>query len=185
MGLAASNAALTLGRVITINIAMGSANPMTVPISVLVLTYNEQANIESCLKSVRAWADDIRVLDSGSKDRTLSTCAAFGVVSTFHPYVDHRSQMNWGITQMPWRHDWLLLLDADNVVTSELKREIEAMLANDDPAVKELQMKAAGTQQFEWDNAERIKLAKKDAALRCLRARGLAPKGGVERPRPR
>jgi hypothetical protein len=55
--------------------------------------------------------------------------------------------------------------------------------ANDDPAVKELQMKAAGTQKFEWDNAERIKLAKKDAALRCLRARGLAPKGGVERPR--
>jgi hypothetical protein len=55
--------------------------------------------------------------------------------------------------------------------------------ANDDPAVKELLMKAAGTQQFEWDNAQRIKLAQRDATLRCLRARGLAPKGGVERPR--
>jgi len=58
-----------------------------------------------------------------------------------------------------------------------------ARQANDDPAVKELLMKAAGTQQFEWDNAQRIKFAQRDAALRCLRARGLAPKGGVERPR--
>jgi hypothetical protein len=58
-----------------------------------------------------------------------------------------------------------------------------ARQANDDPAVKELMMKAAGTQQFEWDNAPRIRMAKQDATLRCLRARGLAPKGGVERPR--
>jgi glycosyltransferase involved in cell wall biosynthesis len=107
---------------------------VTTEISVLVLTFNEEANVESCLRSVCGWANDIRVLDSGSTDRTLSICAGFGVTSTFHPYVDHRSQMSWGITEMPWRHDWLLLLDADNVVTPELKREIGAVLANDDPA---------------------------------------------------
>jgi hypothetical protein len=58
-----------------------------------------------------------------------------------------------------------------------------ARQANDDPAVKEMLMKAAGTTQFEWENEQRIKLARRDAALRCLRARGLAPKGGVERQR--
>jgi hypothetical protein len=55
--------------------------------------------------------------------------------------------------------------------------------ADDDPVVKDLLMKAAGTQQFQWENGQRIELAKRDATLRCLRARGLAPKGGVERPR--
>jgi len=108
---------------------------VTTPISVLVLTFNEEANIESCLTSVCGWAEDICVLDSGSKDRTLAICAAFDVASMSHPYVDHRSQMNWGITQVPWRHDWLLLLDADNVVTPELMREIDAVLTDDDPAI--------------------------------------------------
>ena len=60
-----------------------------------------------------------------------------------------------------------------------------AAQASEDPAIKELMMKAAGSQQFEWDNAERIRLARRDATLRCLRARGLAPAGGVERPRAR
>jgi len=108
---------------------------MTTPLSILVLTFNEEANVGSCLESVVHWADDVRVLDSGSTDRTLAMCEAFGVAATVHPYVDHRSQLTWGITQLPWRHDWLLLLDADNVVTGELKREIDGMLAADDPAV--------------------------------------------------
>jgi hypothetical protein len=59
-----------------------------------------------------------------------------------------------------------------------------ARQADDDPAVKDMQMKAAGSLQYEWDNSERIQLAKRDATLRCLRARGLAPKGGVERQHP-
>jgi glycosyltransferase involved in cell wall biosynthesis len=108
---------------------------MSTPLSVLVLTFNEEANVRACLNSVAGWADDVRVLDSGSTDRTLAICAEFSVATTFHPYVDHRSQMKWGITQMPWRHEWLLLLDADNIVTPELKNEIDAMLAADDPTV--------------------------------------------------
>jgi glycosyltransferase involved in cell wall biosynthesis len=108
---------------------------MKTPVSVLVLTFNEDANVGACLESVVGWADDIRILDSGSKDRTLEICARFGVAATYHAYVDHRSQMAFGINQMPWRHDWLLLLDADNIVTPELKHEIDVMLARDDQAV--------------------------------------------------
>lgn len=107
---------------------------MTAPLSVLVLTFNEELNVAPCLNSVVGWAGDVHVLDSGSTDRTLDVCGALGVTVTSHPYVDHRSQMKWGITQLPWRHDWLLLLDADNVVTPELKREIDLVLAADDPA---------------------------------------------------
>jgi len=108
---------------------------MKTPLSVLVLTFNEEANVGACLESVSGWADDIRVLDSGSKDRTLEICGRFSVATTYHAYLDHRSQVAFGITQLPWRHDWLLLLDADNVVTPELRSEIDAMLAHDDRAV--------------------------------------------------
>ena len=92
---------------------------MTAPLSVLVLTYNEELNVVPCLESVVGWAGDVHVLDSGSTDRTLDVCGALGVAVTFHPYVDHRSQMKWWITQLPWRYDWLLLLDADNVEIGE------------------------------------------------------------------
>jgi glycosyltransferase involved in cell wall biosynthesis len=108
---------------------------VTTPLSILVLTFNEEANVEACLASVCGWADDIVVLDSGSTDRTLAICSAFGASTTFHPYVDHRSQMEWGITGVPWKHAWLLLLDADNVVSTELKGEIDALLKSDDPGI--------------------------------------------------
>jgi glycosyltransferase involved in cell wall biosynthesis len=98
---------------------------------VLVLTKNEERNIGACLDSVAGWASDIVVLDSGSEDRTLDLCAERGVRSVFHAYSDHRSQIAWGMTEIPWEYQWLLLLDADNVVTPELKADIERMLRSD------------------------------------------------------
>lgn len=78
-----------------------------------------------------------------------------------------------------------LLLAACSGGGGNTREDACASQANGDPAVKELLMKAAGTPQFEWENEQRIKLARRDATLRCLRARGLAPKGGVELPRAR
>ena len=104
---------------------------MSVPLSVLVLTKNEERNIGACLDSVAGWADDIVVVDSGSDDRTLAICAAHGVRTVFHAYADHRSQIHWGMTEVPWQHEWLLLLDADNIATDQFKRDIEAMLRDD------------------------------------------------------
>ena len=108
---------------------------MSVPLSVLVLTKNEERNIGACLESVAGWAADIVVVDSGSEDRTLAICAEHGVRTVYHAYADHRSQITWGMTEVRWQHEWLLLLDADNVVTPEFKRDIEGMLRQDDPAV--------------------------------------------------
>ena len=58
-----------------------------------------------------------------------------------------------------------------------------ARQANDDPQVADIVRKGAGTDSYRWDNEKKLAQAKQDATLRCLRARGLAPKGGVERPR--
>lgn len=105
-------------------------------ISVLVMTLNEERNIGTCLDSVAGWGDDVVVVDSGSVDRTLSLCAERGVPTVFHAYVDHRSQMRWAMASIPWKHEWLLLLDADHIVTSELKQEIDEMLQHDTGTVQ-------------------------------------------------
>jgi glycosyltransferase involved in cell wall biosynthesis len=104
---------------------------MTTPLSVLIMTMNEERNIGACLDGVVGWASDIVVVDSGSTDRTLAICAERGIPTRFHAYVDHPSQMRWSMASIPWRHDWLLVLDADRVVTPELRHEIDEMLRGD------------------------------------------------------
>jgi glycosyltransferase involved in cell wall biosynthesis len=105
------------------------------PLAVLVLTCDEERNIGACLDSVIGWADQVLVVDSGSRDRTIELCAARGVTVVHHDYLDHRSQMDWAITSPLWKHDWLLLLDADNRVSSELKTQIDDVLRRDDNTV--------------------------------------------------
>lgn len=59
-----------------------------------------------------------------------------------------------------------------------------ARQAEDAPTVRELVLKGMGNPNFQWSNEERLKLARRDATLACLRGRGLAAKGGVERRQP-
>lgn len=108
---------------------------MTVSLSVMIPTMNEARNIGACLDSVVGWAADIVVVDSGSTDGTLDACARRGVATVFHAFTDHASQLHWALTSIPWKHEWLLLIDADNVVTPEFRAEVEAMLRHDTGAV--------------------------------------------------
>jgi hypothetical protein len=66
---------------------------------------------------------------------------------------------------------------------SASQEEACARQANDDPVVRDMLAKAAGNEGWQWHHGNDLRAAKQDAAVRCLRARGLAPKGGVERPR--
>jgi glycosyltransferase involved in cell wall biosynthesis len=100
-------------------------------ISVLVLTFNEERNLGACLDSIVGWADQIVVVDSGSTDRTLALCAECGVETHHHEYIDHRSQLQWALSNVDWKHDWLLVLDADRCVTPEFRNEVDEMLRND------------------------------------------------------
>lgn len=101
------------------------------PLSVLVLTYNEEPNIRTCLSTVVGWADQVIVVDSGSSDRTVTICLELGVTVIAHPYLDHRTQIDWALRSVPWTYDWLLLLDADNQVSERLKDDIRRILDND------------------------------------------------------
>lgn len=98
------------------------------PVSVVVLTFNEARNIRRCLASVSGWAREIHVVDSGSTDETLEIARAYTDLIHHHAYVDHRSQWAWVFLHLPLVSDWLLLLDADNIVTPELRASISRVL---------------------------------------------------------
>lgn len=108
------------------------SNPDRPPVSVFVVAGNEELNIEACLKSVYGWSDDIHVVDSDSTDRTVEISNRYADNVVNHTYVDHASQLIWAFENLPFRHEWVLFLDADNVVSEPLKQRIGEALARDD-----------------------------------------------------
>lgn len=97
----------------------------TMSISVLILTLNEERNIEGCLESI-SWCDDVVVLDSGSTDRTRMIAEARGARVVQRPFDDYAAQRNFGLNEIRYRNDWVLMLDADERVTPELRIEMLA-----------------------------------------------------------
>ena len=100
------------------------------PISVVVLTLNEEANLPSCLASVCGWAAEVFVVDAGSVDRTREIAGEFGATVVEHPFETHASQWRWALENLPIRAEWVLALDADQRVTPELAREIRGLDAS-------------------------------------------------------
>jgi glycosyltransferase involved in cell wall biosynthesis/SAM-dependent methyltransferase len=99
------------------------------PVSVLIPTKNEESNLAKCLASV-AWADEVVVVDSASQDRTAEIARAHGAVVV--PFVRQDGgarKRNWALENYPWKHEWVLLLDADEEVTPELAQEIFRVVA--------------------------------------------------------
>ncbi len=95
-------------------------------LTVLIPTYNEERNLPDCLASV-AWADEIFVVDSFSKDRTVEIARAAGARVVQHEYLNSATQKNWAIPQCT--HRWVLVVDADERVTPALADEIRAVFA--------------------------------------------------------
>lgn len=95
-------------------------------ISVLILTYNEERNISACLDSV-AWSDDVLVVDSFSTDSTMQLVARKGVRMIQNRFLNFAQQRNFGLENGKLKHDWVLHLDADELVTPALKDELERL----------------------------------------------------------
>ena len=90
--------------------------------SILILTLNEEANLPACLAAV-AWADDVVVLDSFSQDQTVAVAERLGARVYPRAFDDFASQRNYALDQIAFKHDWILHLDADEIVTPELHTE--------------------------------------------------------------
>ena len=107
--------------------ARGWAGP-TAPVSVVILTLNEEMNIAECLASC-AWSDDVHVLDSGSEDRTVEIARSLGAHVHVHPFESFGKQRNWAIDNIPLKHDWVFHLDADERFTPVLVQEMNDRLS--------------------------------------------------------
>ena len=95
-------------------------------ISVLILTLDEEVNIAACLDAL-PWRDDVWVLDSGSRDETVALARAKGANVVVREFTDYADQRNAGFA-LPFAHDWLVMLDADERMTPELAAQIEALV---------------------------------------------------------
>jgi glycosyltransferase involved in cell wall biosynthesis len=103
--------------------------PGSVPVSVVVLTLNEEPNIRRCLASV-AWADQVVVVDSGSTDGTVPLAKAAGAEVVEQPWLGFSAQRETAMRLPLIRHDWVHFVDGDQWVSPQLAVEVAARLAD-------------------------------------------------------
>jgi glycosyltransferase involved in cell wall biosynthesis len=113
---------------------------MTDPaISVFILTFEERIHVERCIRSVLPIASEVFVVDSGSRDGTVELARGLGAKVFEHAWENnHARQTNWAIDNLPIQGDWVMRVDADEIVTPELASEIRAVLATVSPEVNGL-----------------------------------------------
>ncbi|HVU17588.1 MAG TPA: glycosyltransferase family 2 protein [Candidatus Didemnitutus sp.] len=99
--------------------------PTPLPLSVVILTFNEEKHLPACLASIAA-CDDVVVLDSGSTDRTVAIARAAGARVVTHPFEDFARQRNFALQSIPFRHPFVFQLDADETPTPALLAECVA-----------------------------------------------------------
>ena len=101
-----------------------------IPVSVLIPAKNEELNLPACLESV-ARADEILIVDSQSEDRSIEIAEEYGAqVIQFHFNGRWPKKKNWSLENLPFRNDWVLIVDCDERITPELWDEIAIAIAN-------------------------------------------------------
>jgi len=99
-----------------------------IPISIAIVCFNEEDNIERCLKSV-SWADEIVIVDSFSTDKTVDICKKYTDRVVQREWPGFRDQKLYAISLAT--HEWILSIDSDEEVSDELASEIQERLAKD------------------------------------------------------
>jgi glycosyltransferase involved in cell wall biosynthesis len=99
------------------------------PVSAVVLTCNEEINIAACLRSL-AWAEQVAVIDSMSRDRTVEIAKRMGTEVYLHRFEGYAKQRNWALENLAFSHDWVLMLDADERIPEALAEEISQVIAD-------------------------------------------------------
>lgn len=101
---------------------------MSLPLSIVIITKNAKDTLGSCLRSVVAISDDIVVVDDFSVDETKLICEKYNVRFYLHHEYDLGKQKQYAINKA--KREWILSLDADEVVSKELEKEILDVIVN-------------------------------------------------------
>src|SRR2546429_1220300 len=104
-------------------------------LTAIVPTFNEEANLGRCLASLAGWVPRTVVVDSGSTDSTEAVARAFGAEVVVHPFETYTRQWIWALDTLDLDGEWVLGLDADQVVTEALRDDILERLAGAVPGV--------------------------------------------------
>ena len=105
--------------------------PKKIPVSFIIPIRNEAANLPRCLASI-AWADEVFVVDSQSTDDSVAIATAAGAqVVQFHFNGVWPKKKNWALDSLPFRNEWVFILDADEVMPADAAGEIEALIELD------------------------------------------------------
>jgi glycosyltransferase involved in cell wall biosynthesis len=102
---------------------------MKIPVSILVMTLNEERDLETCLDRL-TWSDDIVILDSESSDRTVEVARRFGCRVVRKKLITWAEHQNWAVKSITFHYPWVLNIDADEIVTKELAANVAAAVAN-------------------------------------------------------
>ncbi len=95
------------------------------PITAIILTFNEERNIKDCLEAVSKLTNDIIVVDSGSTDRTIEIAKQYNVKIYTNPFQNYAIQRNWALKNVEINNEWILNIDADHRLTEEFVLELQ------------------------------------------------------------
>jgi exosortase/archaeosortase family protein len=99
---------------------------MSTEFSFIILTFNEEQHLPRLLNSIISLAAPTFILDSGSTDATLAICKQFNVITAYHPFETHPQQWHTALTTFVINTPWIIGLDADQIITSELLTKLKS-----------------------------------------------------------
>ena len=97
-------------------------------LAVVILTHNESKHIRRALASVESIASEVFVIDSGSTDDTVRIAESLNATTLYHPFINQAKQFQWALDNAPIFSEWVLRLDADEVIEPDLADEIRKKL---------------------------------------------------------
>ncbi|HEY1897898.1 MAG TPA: glycosyltransferase [Terracidiphilus sp.] len=97
-------------------------------VAVIILTYNESLHLRRALNHVQSFAQEVFVVASFSTDDTMDIARSNGAQVLQHPFQNQAKQFQWALDHAPLTAEWVMRLDADEVIEADLSQEIIARL---------------------------------------------------------
>ena len=97
---------------------------ISLDLTAVILTYNEEKHIERCILSLKKIAKKIVIVDSYSKDKTIKVARKYNVKIYKNKFLNHSQQVNWALSNIRFKTKWILRIDADEYLTIDLKKNL-------------------------------------------------------------
>jgi glycosyltransferase involved in cell wall biosynthesis len=102
---------------------------MSTSIAAIILTYNEEQHIARCINSIKDSVDEIFIVDSFSKDRTVELAKGLGAKVFQNPWKNYATQFNWALENCPIQSGWVWRIDADEYFEAPEKTKLQERLS--------------------------------------------------------